>query len=339
MDAVPNPAAPVGRHRVRNALALGGAALCGALMALQSRLNGQLGAELEDGYTAALVSFGSGLVVMSVLLASSPRGRQGVGRVLEAVRTGGLRRWMLVGGAAGAVFVLSQGLVATLLGVALFTVAYVAGQTVSGLVVDLVGLGPSGRHAVTVPRVAGAALTVVAVAVAVSGGIDAGVAWWALLLPLGSGLLSSWQAAVNGRVRVAAGSAITATFNNFLVGTAVLAVAALVHVLAAGPPSEWPDEPWLYLGGAVGCIFIAGATILVRATGVLLFTLANVAGQLVAAIVLDAVLPGAHPSVGPATIAGTALALVAVAVGGLDGMRARRAARAAGAAPGVSPER
>lgn len=324
MDDASTPAAHPGRHRFARVTALIAAGVCGALMAMQSRINGQLGAELGDGFTAAAVSFGSGLVIMTVLLLVSARGRGGVGRVVGAVRTGRLRWWMLLGGASGAVFVLSQGLVATVLGVALFTVAYVAGQTISGLWVDVVGLGPSGRHPLSASRIAGAALTVLAVAVAVSGGLGTGAGWAALVLPLVAGLLASWQAAVNGRVRAAADSAITATFGNFLVGTVVLVVAALVHLAVVGAPAAWPADPWLYAGGAVGCVFIAGATLLVRLTGVLLFTLANVAGQLVAALVIDVVAPGAHDVLGWPILVGTALGFVAVAIGAIGGARADR---------------
>ena len=38
-------------------LAIGGAVLVGVLTALQARINGQLGARLDDGLVAAVVSF------------------------------------------------------------------------------------------------------------------------------------------------------------------------------------------------------------------------------------------------------------------------------------------
>ena len=46
-----------------------GALACGAGIATQSRINGELAAELGDGYTAALYSFGSGLVLVLIALA------------------------------------------------------------------------------------------------------------------------------------------------------------------------------------------------------------------------------------------------------------------------------
>lgn len=294
-------------------LAIVFAIVCGAGVAVQSRINGELGRRLDDGFAAALISFGSGLVILSVALAVSPVGRRGLTRVRDALRTGELPWWYVCGGAAGAFLVLSQGLTAAVLGVALFTVAIVAGQTVSGLVLDRVGLGPGGRRALTPARVTGAAIALVAVVWAVSAQLGGSVPAWMLVLPLIAGLGIGWQQAVNGQVRVTARSALTATFINFVVGTAVLLVLMLVHSALVGWPRPLPPDPWLYLGGAIGCVFIAGAALLVRITGVLVLGLATVAGQLIAALLLDALAPGAHP-IAWSTVGGTILALVAVAV-------------------------
>jgi transporter family-2 protein len=294
-------------------LAIVFAIVCGAGVAVQSRINGELGRRLDDGFAAALISFGSGLVILSVALAVSPVGRRRLTRVRDALRTGELPWWYVCGGAAGAFLVLSQGLTAAVLGVALFTVAIVAGQTVSGLVLDRVGLGPGGRRALTPARVTGAAIALVAVVWAVSAQLGGSVPAWMLVLPLIAGLGIGWQQAVNGQVRVTARSALTATFINFVVGTAVLLVLMLVHSALVGWPRPLPPDPWLYLGGAIGCVFIAGAALLVRITGVLVLGLATVAGQLIAALFLDALAPGAHP-IAWSTVGGTILALVAVAV-------------------------
>ncbi|WP_223691475.1 DMT family transporter [Leifsonia poae] len=292
------------------------AMICGAGVAAQSRINGELGHRLDDGFAAALISFGSGLVILTVALAVAPAGRRGLVRVRGALRSGELRWWFVCGGAAGAFLVLSQGLTAAALGVALFTVAIVAGQTVSGLVLDLIGVGPGGKRPLTGARVLGASLALIAVVWAVSAQLSGGVPFWMLLLPLLAGLGMGWQQAVNGQVRVVAESALTATFINFLVGTTVLLVLFLAHTAVAGLPRPLPAEPWLYVGGAIGCVFIAGAALLVRVTGVLVLGLATVAGQLVTALLLDVFISGAH-TIAWTTVAGTVLALVAVCVASL----------------------
>lgn len=293
------------------------------LVALQSRINGGLSQHIGNGYVAAAVSFGTGLLIMCLALAFSRSGRAGLGRLRTEVRSGRLPVWTLVGGAGGAFFVLSQGLVAPLTGLALFTVGIVAGQVLGGLVLDRLGLGPGGRIDPTPTRIAGTVLAVVAVVVSVGfGGGGAGSVLWLVLVPVVVGVCVAAQSMVNGLVRSAAQSAVSATFVNFVVGTTLLGTAAVISVLVSGWPEQWPSSPLYYLGGLIGTIFIAAAAMLVRTAGVLLLSMSNVAGQLVAAVAFEAGVPlGGGLTQG--MIAGTAVALLAVVIAALPG-RSRR---------------
>jgi len=305
----------------------------GALVALQSRINGELARELDDFSVAAAISFGSGLAILVLLAAAWPEGRRGLSRLRGAVRAGRLAWWMLLGGAAGAWFVATQGLAVGVLGVALFTVAIVAGQTLGGVVFDAVGLGPGGRRPLSPTRIAGAALALVAIGWAVSAQVAEAVPVWLMLLPFTAGIGVSWQQAMNGRVRVASTSALAATLLNFLVGTAVLVVVMLVHAASVGWPTSFPTSPWLYAGGAVGCVFIAAQAVLVRRIGVLVLALGLVAGQLAAALALDLLAPTSARPVGVATVGGTVLALVAVALASIRWRPARHLAPEGAVAP------
>ncbi len=287
--------------------------IVGVLIALQSHVNGELGDRLGDGYLAALISFGSGLVIMAVVMLLVPSGRAGLRAVVRGTRTGGIRPWYLIGGFLGGFFVLSQGLTGAILGVALFTVALVAGQTISGLIIDLRGIGTTAAAPITLTRLIGSALALAAVCWAVSAQLVGDIPLWMLVLPFLAGLGQALQQAVNGQVRAAASSAVTATFLNFVAGTLLLAIVWAVSAVFTGPPASFPTDPWLYLGGAIGTVFIALNAIIVRTTGVLLLGLGSTAGQLVTSVVLDAVAPAGHAVVWT-TIAGTALTLVAVAV-------------------------
>ena len=307
-------------------LALVFALLCGALVAIQSRINGELGSQLGDGFTAAAISFGSGLIILTVALGIAPAGRRGLARVREALRTHRIHWWYVCGGAAGSFLVLSQGLSAAALGVALFTVAVVAGQTISGLVLDRVGIGPGGRRPLTAARLVGALLALAAVTWAVSAQFGGSAPVWLMILPFIAGLGTGWQQAVNGQVRAVAESALSATFVNFAVGSVVLVVLMLGHWSLAGLPKHLPTEPWLYVGGALGCVFIGVTALLVRITGVLLLGLATVAGQLAAALLLDLLLPTSSHALAVSTIGGTLLAIVAVAIASVRWGRRRRLA-------------
>ena len=295
----------------------------GVFTAVQSRVNSQLAARLDDAYTAATISFGSGLVILLVTLAFWKPGRAGFGKVLGELRARRMAGWMLLGGVAGAWFVITQGLSAGVIGVALFTVAFVAGQTAGGVVFDLIGLGPGGRRPITVPRGIGAAIALVAVIWTVSSELGGEASVLLILLPFTAGLGSAWQQAVNGRVRSAASSALTSTVVNFAVGTVVLVTIMFVHAASAGWPTSLPEEPWLYTGGAIGCVFIAAQAVVVRVVGVLVLALGGVAGQLTAALALDLFWPVGDATVDLATIGGTLLALIAVVIASVRWSRRR----------------
>lgn len=301
---------------------------CGALMALQARVNGQLADRIDDPFTAAAISFGSGLVLVLVLLAALPAGRGGVRRLLVLVRSGQVAWWYLLGGLGGAIMVLSQGLVAAGTGVALFTIALVAGQTVSGIAVDRVGLSPSGHKPLTLRRAVGAALTIVALLWSAAAHAGGEIPLWMLALPFLSGLAIAWQQAVNGRVAVASGSVLTSTGVSFVSGTVVLVVIALAQGVVAGFPAVYPAEAWLYSGGLIGVTFIFGLAFAVRHTGVLLLGLGTVAGQVTAALALDLVSPTRGHAVDWVTVSAALLAGVAVVIASSVGSRRR--------VPGVS---
>ncbi|MGZ8805447.1 MAG: DMT family transporter [Microbacterium sp.] len=272
-------------------IALGGAVLVGVFTALQARVNGQLGSRLDDGLVAAAVSFGSGFVILIVLSAVVPAGRRGFSALVTGVRTRGIPWWMLAGGAAGALTVATQGIAVGIIGVSLFTVGVVAGQALSGLVLDRIGYGPAGVVAVTTPRLIGGALALVAVGIALTGDGLRGIPLWMLALPLLTGIGIAWQQATNGRLRQRVGTPLTATFVNFAGGTIILVVAAVVHVALVGPPEPFPVEAWLYTGGAIGVVYIFMSAALVAHTGVLLLGLGAVVGQLATSFALDALWP------------------------------------------------
>jgi bacterial/archaeal transporter family-2 protein len=313
-------------------VALAGAA--GVAMAVQSRVNGELAVRLSDGIAAAVISFGTGLVLLAVVVPLVPASRRGVAAVRRALREGTLRWWHGLGGLFGALVVATQGLTVPVLGVAVFAVALVAGQTASSLAVDRSGLPPGAVEPVTRARLLGAALCMVAVVVAVADRLGTPRSLALALLPLAAGAGIAWQQAVNGRVRAAAGSAWPATLVNFLAGTAALLVVfAVIVAVRGGPPGALPPEPWLYAGGLLGVAVIATAAAVVQVTGVLLLALSAIAGQLLGALALDLVVPADRPPA-PNTFAGVALTLVAVAIAsGYGRLAGREAAPAPAAAP------
>ena len=296
------------------ALAIPLALACGVGVAVQSRINGEFAQRLESGTVAALVSFGSGLVVLVVIVAIAPTGRRGVARLVAGLRARTFPWTFLGGGLVGGLFVLSQGLVAGVLGIALFLIAVVAGQTLGSTLLDRRGIGTMAPRPITWNRVVGAALALAAVAVAVSSQVRADAVLWGLVLPFLTGALMAYQQGANGQVREFTGSVLTATLNNFIVGTALLVVIALVWSLWSGWPTQWPTNPLLYTGGVIGIVFIALGALVVTSIGTLLLGLCTIAGELIASVLLDLFVPVSGHTLTVTAVVGAGIALVAVVI-------------------------
>lgn len=299
------------------------AVVIGSFTAIQARINGTLGQRLDDGIAAAAVSFGTGFLILVLLSVALPAGRSGLRRLFGGIRSGGVPWWMLLGGVCGALVVATQGLTVATIGVALFTVGLVGGQTIGGLLLDRIGFGPGGVVPATLPRVLGGLLTVAAVILLIAGG-PVSTALWMLVLPFVAGIGVAWQQGTNGRLRQRVDSSLTATLVNFTGGTIVLVLAAAVNALIAGPAEPLPTEPWLYLGGALGTIYVFIAAIIVRRTGVLVLGLSTVVGLLGTSVLIDVAWPApSGPSVGLSLVS-VAVALVGVTIAVLPTRRKDR---------------
>lgn len=297
------------------------AVAAGLAIPVQGRINGALGARLDDGIAAAVVSFTTGLIVMVLVSLALPRGRRGLAQILPALRERRFPPIYAMAGGIGAFFVFAQSFTVGLLGVALFTVATVTGQTLSGLLVDRLGIGPAGKKSVTAIRVLGTVLTIAAVAWAVSprfggfgpgSGDDPAQLLLPVLLPVIAGFLMSFQQAMNGTATVHYGTPVAATLVNFISGATVLWLAWLIKLAVAGPGNALPAEWWYYLGGPMGCAFIGLGALLVRSLGVLVTGLGMIAGQLLGSLGLDLAFPAPGTVVALPTILGTVLTLGAI---------------------------
>lgn len=327
-DALLDPAdlvAEAARSRLPWWLTLPMMLVSGALIALQSEVNGQLAGRLGSGLRAvalaAVISFGGGLLVLTVLaLARRPIG-QGVLALGRAVGRREVPVWLVVWGLGGAFFVVSQGLAAPTLGITFFVLCFVAGQAVMALLVDQQGWGPGAPTRLQAGRVTGAAMAVLAVAVS-GAGVLTSLPFTAVLvlvaaLPLVAGAANSVQQGMNGRVAARFGSWVT-TWNNFFVGTLGLLVFWAVSLLFPGQVTGLPAEPWLYLGGLCGIGFIWASSVTVRIHGVLVVGVFAVAGQVLTAALLTLLSPTPPPWT---TWAAVLVSLLGAVVVGLSGRR------------------
>lgn len=319
---------PVALPPSRLALGYSMGLLAGLSSAAQARANGGLAAHIGSGLLAALVNFTVGLALIAVVVMFSARARRGVVLILRAVRENTMPWWVLAGGVFGAFLVVTQATSVPVIGVALFSIGVIAGQTVNSLIVDRFGLGTTAPVPITGRRVLGAVGAALAVVVAVSNDSwnVSGTAVFLLLLCAVAGALVAFQQGINARVAITAQTPLTATLANFIVGS--IALLAVVGVSGAAFTVDGATfasaPPWAFLGGLFGASFIGLSAAGVPLLGVLSFALVAIAGQLAGAVLLDAFWPSSGTPVTINLILGTLLALAAAFLGRRRGAPAGR---------------
>ena len=108
-----------------------------------------------------------------------------------------------------------------------------------------------------------------------------------LLLALVAGVLLAIQAPTNAILGTASGSPVMAAFVSFLVGSLALGAVTLATSGKLFAPGL-RQVPWYaWIGGIFGVVFVVVAAFVVPRIGVGVLLTAAVAGQLVAAIILD----------------------------------------------------
>ena len=306
------------------------AALSGLMIALQARANGELSQRLNNGLEAALVSFGSGLIIIAVIAVFNPAIKEGIKNLRVAVANKEIARWKLLAGALGGSFVAIQTHIVPLIGVAIYSVASIAGQTAISLVVDRIGMTGGGKKLISRRRVAAAVLTVLAVFVSVFDRIDAkNLSLFAVVLGCVAGAVVGVQRALNGQINEHSHQSFTTSLLNFITGTSLLVILILGGVLIGKielvplPAGPW----WMYTGGVIGVIYVAFTSTIVQHLGVLTFTLFSVGGQLVASLVIDLISPTNGVDVSAYLVTGIVMTYLGVIAGGVSSSRVQKPKR------------
>ncbi|MEY3028650.1 MAG: hypothetical protein RL198_47, partial [Actinomycetota bacterium] len=248
---------------------------------------------------------GSGLIVIALFLVSSRKQRRLMSKLVNKLRAGSLKPWALIGGTFGGLFVMTQGLAAGALGVALFTVGVVAGQAISALVVDGIGFMGLAKRRINSLRIGGTALALAGLIVT-SEPATYEISWL-IVMPFLAGAGTGFQQALNASLGQVAESPIVATLVNFLVGFSLILVTTLVVQAGIDWPASFPSNPLLYIGGVIGVTFIFSQIIVVPKIGALATSIALLFGQLGGSLLLDLIVPVAARGITISTVVGIAL--------------------------------
>ncbi|KGA13752.1 hypothetical protein GM50_21550 [freshwater metagenome] len=297
------------------------AALSGILISLQARANGELSLRLNNSLQAAFISFGSGLILIAIISVFNPTIKSGVRRLRAAVAAKEIAPWTLFAGALGGTFVAVQTQIVPLIGVAIYSVASIAGQGAMSLIVDRIGLTGGGKKAITPRRIAAAFVTVLAVLISVLDRIEAkDLSLIAVFFAGFAGAIVGVQRAMNGLINEHSQQSFTTSLLNFIMGTTTLGVVLLIAVaigkveFVALPAGPW----WIYTGGVIGVIYIAFTSTIVQHLGVLTFTIFSTGGQLIGALFIDLISPTKGVSVSAYLVSGIVMTFLGVLVGGVN---------------------
>lgn len=305
------------------------AALSGVLIALQARANGELSHRLGNGLQAALVSFISGLIIIVVITLFNPSIKEGVRTLRRAVIAKAIPPWTLFAGMLGASFVAVQTQIVPMIGVAIYSVAAIAGQSAISLLVDRIGLTGGGKKEITPRRVTAAFVTVFAVFISVADRLDGkDLSIAAVILGVLAGAIVGVQRALNGQINEHSQQSFTTSLLNFAMGTTFLLVLLLFAMTMGGMRlSPLPAGPWwIYTGGAIGVLYVAFTSTIVQHLGVLTFTLISVGGQLAGSLLIDLYSPTDGVQVSIYLVSGIVLTYLGVLVGGVRNSQLKRAA-------------
>jgi transporter family-2 protein len=297
------------------------------LIAFQARVNGELSKVLGNPIQAATVSFGSGLIVIAIFAATHRGMRQGLIGIKNAVAGGKLPKWNLFAGMLGGIFVAIQTNTVTIIGVAIYSVASIAGQTASSLIVDAFGLSGGAKKQISFRRVLASLITVLAVLVSAWDRIEAdNLSIIPVALAGLAGAIVGIQRALNGKINIYSGQHWTTSLLNFIMGTTFLLLLTAVFIpmnryeLSSLPATPW----WIYTGGVLGVIYIAYSATIVQQLGVLASTLLSVGGNLFGALLIDLIAPIHGVTVSLWLVAGICLSFIGVIVGGVSSQQQKR---------------
>jgi transporter family-2 protein len=306
------------------------AAISGLMIAAQARANGELSYRMGNPIEAALVSFGSGLIIISLISAFNPAIKNGIKNLRVAVKRKEIPLWTLFAGMLGGSFVAVQTQIVPIIGVAIYSVASIAGQTAASLVVDRIGLTGGGKKKITIRRVAAAGVTVLAVLISVLDRIEAdSLSIMAVLFGFFAGAIVGVQRALNGQINESTHQSFTTSLLNFIMGTTFLVIFLGIGMLinraeiVSLPAGPW----WMYTGGTIGVIYIAFTSTIVQHLGVLTFTLISVGGQLVGSLLIDFYSPTEGVNVSVYLVTGIVMTYLGVIVGGVGNLPKRKLAK------------
>ncbi|MEH0146402.1 DMT family transporter [Corynebacterium sp. Q4381] len=295
------------------------AMLVGAIVPVQTAINTRLRVSVGSPLAATFYSF-----VIAVVVASGMSCLTTSTLIPNLAVPASEPWWIWLGGFMGVMFIAGNIVLFPQLGPIQTVILPILGQVLMGLVIDQFGLFASPRVPVGALRLFGAAIVVAGIAIVLdirnAGPAKASGAKQWLLRAFGvvMGMGSSTQTAVNGHLGRVLGSPLQAGQISLAVGLLLLAVlvAVLPQPRRAAATGVEPGPWWMWLGGALGALFVFGGATLAPMLGTGTTVIGSLTGTIICGQVLESMGVGGarRGAPAPARIVGLAMVLAGVAM-------------------------
>lgn len=263
----------------------------GVLLPNQSAINNRLRASVSSPWVMSAISFLVGTICLAILTWTT------VGSVtFDAELFATEPMWLWTGGLLGVIGMTTTVVLLPIIGALYSTALNLTAQVVTTMVIDHFGFFGVDIYPANAWRLTGAIVVLAAALLAVRAGRPnphlnqpAPSAIW-YLIGLAVGICFGLQVVINGQLTGVLGSAIHAALISFVVGLLVLVL--LVALTRSSlqirvPAAERKNPWWMWTGGALGALYVAGVAFLAPLIGSALTVVVIQLGLLAGSMAVD----------------------------------------------------
>ncbi|WP_061320866.1 DMT family transporter [Clostridium botulinum] len=270
--------------------------IIGMFFPIQASISARLSSYSKTPLTASLIAFSLGTVILLIInLILDPAG-------ITVGIDFSYPLYVFIGGAiAGVGFNVANIILFSKLGASVTTIVTVTGQMIVGILIDHFGWFGVPSNPISITRALGTIIMILAISLVqpkkkkdltmASEGEKKDNKITLIILGVLAGFLPPLQTAINGKLRVATGSILGATFISFFVGTIILLILILITQRRLEFPMYDTQKKripvWIYMGGIFGIFIVTGNIILLPKLGSVLTTMIFLLGQMIMALSID----------------------------------------------------
>ncbi|WP_290750710.1 DMT family transporter [Exiguobacterium sp. UBA3968] len=267
--------------------------IIGLLVPVQTSVNTRLRGVVGSPFLASLISFSIGSLFLLILVLLFDGNLTGLTAAADEPY------WIWAGGVLGVIYLTGNILLFPRLGGVQTVIMPIFGQVIMGLLIDHFGLFEANVTTLSLTRIIGATLVLLGVVGTVALGdylarrhkqqmasTEKSLFLWRVFGIL-TGTLGAAQTAINGHLGSVLGSAVKGALISFVIGTIALLLLNLILRTKWQIDRSQPFPAWIWIGGLIGALFVAGNAFIVPLVGTGLAVVIVTIGLLTGSLLID----------------------------------------------------